>query len=123
MDPYIEACSFWADFHAHLLNEIKRALDGALPRKYRVRTAQRDVVEFVEKEEKEKRPIYPEMIADEEGLVLRAFIAEEFREKFIEISVVEGERRLVTCLEVLSPSNKRANSASQEQYLRKRHAL
>src|SRR5437899_772734 len=131
MDSYIETCGFWPDFHDDLISEVKRALAGVLPRKYRVRTELREVVELVETEGKEKRSIYPDVkvtgpwthspeggvaVAEPEtaaeGLALRPFIAEEFREKFIEISVAEGERRLVTCIEVLSPSNKRANSAS-----------
>ena len=142
MDPYIEACGFWGDFHARLIGQILARLEDVLPSKYRVRTELREVVELVETEGKEKKSIYPDVkvtgpwtrlpeggvaVAEPEtatdGLELRAFIAEEFREKFIEISVAEGERRLVTCIEVLSPSNKRANSNSREQYLRKRQAL
>jgi hypothetical protein len=57
------------------------------------------------------------------ALTLRAFVAEEFREQFVEILTTEPERRLVTCIEVLSPSNKRHGSTSREQYLRKRQAL
>jgi hypothetical protein len=62
--------------------------------------------------------------ATEAGPVsMRVFVAEEFREQFIEITAVEPERRLVTCIEVLSPSNKRPGSNSREQCLRKRQAL
>jgi hypothetical protein len=56
-------------------------------------------------------------------LALRAFVAEQFREQFIEIHTTEPQRRLVTCFEVLSPSNKRHGSASRDQYLRKRQVL
>jgi hypothetical protein len=54
---------------------------------------------------------------------MRAFIETEYRERFIEIYESDPERRLVTCIEVLSPSNKRRGSPGWEQYLRKRQAL
>ena len=54
---------------------------------------------------------------------MRAFIEEEYREAFIQIYETGPEKRLVTCLEVLSPSNKRANSMGWDLYLRKRQGL
>src|SRR4029077_15364721 len=53
----------------------------------------------------------------------RAFIDEEFKETFIDIYELQPERRLVTSIEVLSPSNKRRGSEGWNQYLRKRRAL
>ena len=47
---------------------------------------------------------------------MRAFIEEEFRETFIEIYEAEPEQRLVTCIEVLSPSNKRRRSKGWKDY-------
>ncbi|HYT95099.1 MAG TPA: DUF4058 family protein [Gemmataceae bacterium] len=144
MDPYIEPCGYWGDFHNDLIAEIKRTLAAALPEKYRVRTGERDIIELVEEEGKRERAMYPDLgvtgplaqppageggvavaepTTENAALSLRAFIAEEFREQFIEIHTTEPERRLVTCIEVLSPSNKRQGSTSREQYLRKRQAL
>jgi len=146
MDPYIEASGFWHDFHNDLIAEIKRALAGILPGKYRIRTEEREVIELVEPEGKTKAPMYPDVgvlgpvkdasapaagtqtavaepTSGAEPVPLRAFIAETFRERFIEITTPEPGRRLVTCVEVLSPSNKRLHSAAREQYLRKRQAL
>src|SRR5262249_60213888 len=54
---------------------------------------------------------------------MRAFIDEHFRENFIEIYEGDPDVRLVTCIEVLSPSNKRRGTEGWEQYLRKRNAL
>lgn len=31
MDPYIEACGLWGDFHDRLIGELERALAAALP--------------------------------------------------------------------------------------------
>jgi hypothetical protein len=145
MDPYIEARGYWRDFHNDLIAEIKRSLAGILPAKYRIRTEEREVIELVEPEGKTQAPRYPDVgvlgpgknppasgaaqaaVAEPatgaEPTPLRAFIAEYFREKFLEILTPEPERRLVTCIEVLSPSNKRLHSTTREQYLRKRQAL
>ncbi len=144
MDPYIEVRGLWRDFHARLVTRIIDALEEVLPTKYRVRAEQREIIELVEEEGKRDRSIYPDVgvtgplprpPAGEGGvataepttasppLTLRAFVAEQFRERFVEILTTEPERRLVTCIEVLSPSNKRHGSTSREQYLRKRQAL
>ena len=42
---------------------------------------------------------------------MRAFINEHFRENFIEIYKTDPEVRLVTCIELLSPLNKRGAEA------------
>lgn len=144
MDPYIEAAGLWRDFHARLIGRILEALETTIPDRYRVRTDLREVVELVETEGKAHASMYPDVkvtgepratsnrstgvaVAEAEPDVapyqLEALITEEFRERFIEILTVEPQRRLVTCIEVLSPTNKRLNSDSRSQYLRKRQAL
>jgi hypothetical protein len=55
-------------------------------------------------------------------VTLRAFIAEEHRERFVEIYEDDPEMRLVTTIEVLSPSNKRPNTEGWEQYQSKRYS-
>jgi hypothetical protein len=60
---------------------------------------------------------------DAESVAMRAFIATDYRENFIEIHVTEPERILVTCIEVLSPSNKRRGTMGWDIYLRKRQGL
>ena len=54
---------------------------------------------------------------------MRAFIEEEHREAFVEIYEAVPEQRLVTSIEVLSPSNKRPGTPGHELYLRKRQSL
>src|SRR4051812_14308441 len=61
MDPYIEACGFWSDFHDDLIGEIKNALSVVLPKKYRVRRGDREVIELVEPEGKRERTMYPDV--------------------------------------------------------------
>ena len=54
---------------------------------------------------------------------MEAFVSTEYRETFIDIYASDPEKRLVTCIELLSPSNKRRGSEGWELYLRKRQGL
>ena len=54
---------------------------------------------------------------------MRAFIQEEHRETFVEIYAASPGQRLVTTIEVLSPSNKRPGTEGWELYQRKRQTL
>jgi Protein of unknown function (DUF4058) len=56
-------------------------------------------------------------------MILRPFIQEEHREAFIEIYEANPGQRLVTSIEVLSPSNKRPDTEGWELYQRKRQSL
>jgi Protein of unknown function (DUF4058) len=150
MDPYIEVCGLWEDFHHSLIAEIGNALAQAIPERYLVRTGERPYVVLAEGEGKRSHPFLPDVrvtsvaspetpstteggtalaeaateTAAESGPVsMRAFIEEEYREAFIEIYETDPEERLVTCLEVLSPSNKRYGSTGWDLYLRKRQGL
>ena len=58
-----------------------------------------------------------------EPVTMRAFIQEEHREAFIEIYEMNPEQRLVTCIEVLSPSNKNSGTEGWDLYQRKRQSL
>src|SRR5215472_13981262 len=61
MDPYIEACSLWADFHDELIGEIKRGLVTTLPERYVARTGERSYVVLVETEGKQSHPFLPDV--------------------------------------------------------------
>jgi hypothetical protein len=129
MDPYIEACGLWADFHDDLIHEIKRALAEVVPARYVVRTGERSYVVLIDSEGKDRHSFLPDVRVNKarssgstedltrgtavaepalslQPVPMRPFIEEEFRENFVEISDVENGNRLVTCVEVLSPSNK-----------------
>jgi hypothetical protein len=146
MDPYVEQAHLWADFHDDLIGEIKRFLATVLPSRYVVRTDERSYVVLAEQEGKEEHLFIPDLgvtctghspggappeirtaAADRTSqnapVQMLALIEERYRENFIEIREVEPDERLVTCIEVLSPSNKRRGSEGQELYLRKRQAL
>jgi hypothetical protein len=127
MDPYIEAHGLWGDFHYDLISEIKRALAVVLPERYFVRIGERSyIVLAYEKGKADHLPI-PDVVAEAQSsadpVEMLAFVVERFRENFIEIFETSEGERLVTCIEVLSPSNKRPNTEGWDLYLRKRQAL
>jgi len=146
MDPYIEDRGLWGDFHTKLIGEIERSLAPRLPERYFVQTGERAYVVLAGANGKEERRFYPDVgngaaqrqergsevqagvalaepAAEIATVTMRAFIDEHFRENFIEIYETDPEVRLVTCIEMLSPSNKRRGTEGWEQYLRKRNAL
>lgn len=145
MDPYIEACGLWADFHNHLIEQIAWQLADVTPERYIVRTGERSYLVLVESEGKASHPFLPDVsVTTPRGRkkggkkggtalaepdiqakphVLRAFVTEEYREKFLEIYETEPEMRLVTSIEVLSPSNKRPGTEGWDLYQRKRQSI
>lgn len=144
MDLFIEACGLWEEFHDDLIAEIKRHLRAFLPPGYVARTGKRSYIVLAEANGKEEHSFLPDVsvtgatarptapgkrkpspapVAEAEPVELRAFIERDFEEKFIDIFELKPRRRLVTSIEVLSPSNKRRNSKGWKTYLRKRHAL
>ncbi len=145
MDPFIEACGLWGDFHDDLISEIKRALASNIPEQYLVRTGERSYVALL-RTPHEWRAFIPDVSvslargskAKRRGIAgaavaaakekaspvtMRAFVELEQRESFVEIYESGGEQRLVTAIEVLSPSNKQPGTPGWELYLRKREAL
>jgi hypothetical protein len=145
MDPYIEACGLWEDFHLALIYEIKSVLSGSVPSHYLVRTGERPYLVLVESEGKTSHPFLPDVsvttpsgakkgtkkggtalaepASELEPHVLRAFIEEEHREAFVEIFETDPEMRLVTTIEVLSPTNKRTGTPGWDLYQRKRQSI
>jgi hypothetical protein len=145
MDPYLEACGLWGDFHQHLIEKIYEHLADRVPERYVVRTAERSYVVLVESQAETRRSMIPDVsvmaprtrgkrpkkggaavaepAGDAEPVTMRAFIEEEHREAFVEIYETEVEPRLVTAVEVLSPTNKRPRSEGRDLYLRKRQSL
>jgi hypothetical protein len=147
MDPYTEACGLWEDFHNHLVERIYDFLAGAVPDHYLVRTGERSYIVLAEENGKEEHLFRPDVgvtspppagtpheapgavatateeATDTEAVTMRAFVENRFRETFIEIYETDPEQRLVTCLELLSPSNKRRGTEGWDLYQRKRQAL
>jgi hypothetical protein len=145
MDPFFETSGHWEDFHNHMIEGIYRAIAPKLPRNYFASTATRSYVVVVEEEGKEEHLAKPDVavvhptrprkprkkggvaVAEPQefaGFVsMEAFVAEKFRENFVEIYLQAEERILVTCIEILSPSNKRVGTEGWKEYERKRQAM
>lgn len=147
MDPYIEACGLWEDFHAKLIGDIERALAPLLPERYVVRAGERSYVVLAPAAGDEEHSMVPDIAvvarrrqarrkkrtpgtaiaelprAAQGPTAMRALVETEFRETFLEIRELNPRHRLITAIEVLSPSNKREDSPGWAQYLRKRQAL
>jgi hypothetical protein len=146
MDPFIEACGLWEDFHTHLIEKIYEELADTVPERYIVRTGERSYVVLTDANGNKSYPFRPdvgvaasslrERSSPQEGaaalaeaatepapVTLRAFVEEEYRESFVEIYDSDPEQNLVSCIEVLSPSNKRRGSEGWNLYLRKRQGL
>ncbi|HTU18628.1 MAG TPA: DUF4058 family protein [Gemmataceae bacterium] len=145
MDPFIEACGLWEVFHTNLTSHIAIQLADTVPERYVVRTGERSYLVLVQSEGKKEHPFLPDVsvttprsrkkggkkggtavaepASETKPHVLRAFIEEEHREAFVEIYETGPEMRLVTSIEVLSPSNKRPNSEGWDLYQRKRQSL
>lgn len=145
MDPYIESCGLWGDFHFSLIAQIHQALADAIPERFFVRAGERSYHVLIESEGKAEHPFTPDVkittpesgkkskkksdgvavaepTTEENPLTLRAFIAEEHREAFVEIYENDPVLRLVTTIEVLSPSNKRPGTEGWVQYQSKRQS-
>jgi len=143
MDPFIEACGLWEDFHPKLIVEIERTLAALVPEHYSVRLAVRSYVALTDREGKEFNLFLPNVgittpegkpqaehsssavaeATDAEAVSMEAFVSTEYRETFIDIFARDPDKRLVTCIELLSPSNKRRGSEGWELYLRKRQGF
>jgi hypothetical protein len=146
MDPYIEACGLWEDFHSNLVIDIERSLAGVLPERYVVRAHERRYVELVyANEAADPRRYQPDVavlaargsaaeeevqaavgvVTEEEppAFVMHGLVEIERRETFLEIWEVAPHRRLITGIEVLSPANKRFGSAGWALHERKRQTF
>src|SRR5262245_51478520 len=61
MDPYIEACGLWEDFHRHLVETISDHLADTVPRRYLLRIGERSYLVLVESEGKTSHPFLPDV--------------------------------------------------------------
>lgn len=131
MDPYLEAPDVWPDFHHRLATIMSEMLNDRLPRPYYARLEMRPEVGIVLQEGISGRHrIVPDVVVVETperhrlrespvgyapvleprseitpGHRLRLF-DEPFRHAFVEIRDTSRGHKLVTLIEVVSPSNK-----------------
>ncbi len=119
MDPYLEP--FWGDIHARLVLYACDQLEDQSPGKLIVRVQERLVVEGVDED---NRNIFPDVriseqsvlsadgaVAVKEGMtatepIIVRYTSEPATETFINILEPGTRNRLITVIEILSPSNK-----------------
>ena len=145
MDPFIECFGLWEDFHSKLIGEMERLLSSLVPDRYVVRTGERAYVAIGSPGGEEGHEFLPDiMVASVRGpeasgatalpdpgpgepeaapVLMQALFQMEYREIFLEIYQTDPERRLVTVIELLSPSNKRRGTKGWRLYNRKRQVF
>lgn len=135
MDPYLEDPGGWLDIHGRLITYLGDDLNQALAGRYVARAQERVVVEVPLDR---ARNIFPDVslvargtrrsragrvaLAEHDEPVVVHSPTTEFHEAWIEIRDRTG-RRVITVIEVLSPSNKARGSDGREQYLKKQREV
>jgi hypothetical protein len=133
MDPYIEPSGLWGDFHAGMNSAIRAELNARLPEGY---VASHELFVWFHEPEAEERvwPLEPDVYLVEKtaqgkksGRAKATVTApakvvlpsvERKKHRYIKIRDTQS-RRVITVIEVLSPSNKKAGD-DREAYLLKR---
>jgi hypothetical protein len=133
MDPYLEHPALWPGVHQGLITYTQAALNALLPPRYVADIGERLYVVQPE------RNVYPDVVVvehpsgemqAERGAGGTAVAVSdppwvltvepvEMREVFVEILSLADAERVVTLIEVLSPSNKTVGSQGQQLYLTK----
>jgi hypothetical protein len=133
MDPYLE--QHWGDVHHNLISFAEGWLNERLPRDLRARAQERILVDLPS----EERTYYPDVRVVEHDrpkqggtavAVSDVTVAEPLEVPFLEpetqgyLEIIDtsSERRVITVVEVLSPSNKYAG-AGRELYRQKQRDL
>lgn len=138
MDPYLEGAS-WADVHTQLSAEIARQLTPLLRPRYLARTMRRFVMEthdgvaitlagaypdvgVLRERAPERAAAYATPLQTQTPTPLRMATVMPDQVPLITVEIRDvAERRLVTAIEVLSPTNKRGDG--RREYLTKRQRL
>jgi hypothetical protein len=110
MDPYLER--HWGDVHQAFVTYIRDMLQPQLPEHLRARMQERV---YIELPEGMKREYYP-------GIRLIDLDIEPKTESYVQVIDVRSGHRVVTTIEVVSPTNKRAGEGKR-LYLQKRQDM
>lgn len=140
MDPYLEHPDVFPDLHAGLIFALKEALQPSLPEQYFAQSDERvwleisgrhvgpdvSVLERQRKVDRQDSTSAALAVAPPPRTrpVVVAVPLEERRELFLEIFAREDHgNRLVTAIEILSPTNKTPGLERREEYLKKQREL
>lgn len=139
MDPYLERPELFGGFHERFVNAISDAISGQLPPTYFAELGSRIWIE------ESSRVILPDVnihgesgphrshgssggtavLAPASDVEVEPFtiVLEEHKETFLEIRHGADGVRLVTAIELLSPTNKAAGGDGRNQYLQKQDEM
>jgi Protein of unknown function (DUF4058) len=128
MDPWLENPEHFRDFHGSLTTYLREALNAVLPPGYYAKGTQLVWVDEDQKREPDVGVFRPtDRPADSGQLAVLGAVAvadeprtEPERQPYLEIRTREG-RRLVTLVEILSPSNKASGDSGRAAYLEKQN--
>ncbi len=123
MDPWLEREGIFPNLHDTFIHYIRDALNEQLPGEYRATFTNRVWIDDVQRRDPDVSVFGPDdpaaaggtALASLSGLVLHEVEVDPWKEAYLEIVSQDGER-LVTAVEVLSRSNKRAGSNGHEAY-------
>jgi len=141
MDPYLEAPDIWPDLHEALAGEMRAELNLLLPQPYYARLEVRPEVGIVDDAGTARRivpdvavikpsdaPTVPATVTvSERRATLSASVeviiaSEALRHQLVEIRDASRGHQLITLIEIVSPSNKRAG-VDRRAYLRKQREV
>ena len=141
MDPYLEAPDIWPDLHEALAGEMRAELNLLLPQPYYARLEVRPEVGIVDDAGTARRivpdvavikpsdaPTAPATVTvSERRVTLSASVevivaAEALRHQVVEIRDASRGHKLITLIEIVSPSNKRVG-VDRRAYLRKQREV
>jgi hypothetical protein len=139
MDPFLEDPEIFPDLHDSFIASVKVSLNARLPEPYYAKIGRRVWIEV------SQRLIGPDVnvlssnggpprkqeaksgVAVAAGLRSRPVMVrvphDEIRQTFLEIYTRQGRKRLVTSVEVLSPSNKTPGDKARKLYRKKQREL
>jgi hypothetical protein len=138
VDPYLEHPVRWTGFHQGLITAIAWSLNAVLPERYvatmgerlYVVEAGRSILPDAAVQERPSAPAPVERgsvatldpVTSDDPWILPE-VEGEHREVFVEILSAEDESRVITAIEVLSPTNKTRGHEGRTLYLRKQEEL
>ncbi len=137
MNPYLENPELWPEVHHRLITAIADAIAPPIRPKYRVAIEKRtylsngedsvlvgipDVSVLSQKSTTTQTPSTKTLAAQSESVTVILPIPEEVREGYLEIREV-ATGHVVTALEVLSPTNKRAGKGREAYETKRREVL
>ena len=133
MDPYLERRTLWHSFHTLLIAELARGCRAVLPERYYVTVEQRAYLYLGDDPQEVQVPDlavvrrFPGLVGAgkpavgvlDAGVEVLLPSPEVLHQRYLEVRDLQENERVVTVLEVLSPSNKRPGSG-RDDYIAKR---